>query len=85
MLRNYISIFCRQVKTKFVGRRIEHKWEEEDGKDNWYTGTVTGVKNGQDGEINAIYEVYYDEDAATYEVEGLPKDYMDGSLRFCDI
>ena len=70
---------------KFQGRRISHQWVEADGTSTWYTGTVTGVKSGRDGDRDAEYRVFYDEEQETYDVDGLLNDYREGSLKFIDI
>ena len=68
-----------------MGRRIVHKWEEDDGSETWYTGTVLSVSKGIDGDTNTTYEVFYDQDGETYDIDSLHADYNEGNLRFNDL
>ena len=70
---------------KFIGRRILHKWVESDESVRWYNGTVLSVTSGVDGNKDAVYQVYYEEDKETYDIDSLLKDYSDGSLKFSDL
>lgn len=75
----------RTRKLKFVGRRISHQWIEEDGSKQWYKGTVLSVVKGVDGDLKAVYQVQYDGELESYDVESLQADYEDGSLTFDDL
>ncbi|KAJ8309411.1 LOW QUALITY PROTEIN: hypothetical protein KUTeg_014285 [Tegillarca granosa] len=77
----------RQLKVKFVGRRIAHEWIEDEIKDvkKWYTGTVTGISSGRDGNPDAVYDVLYDGEDEVYSVDHLYEDYQSASLKFIDV
>jgi hypothetical protein len=57
--------FSRQKQNKFLGRTIQHEWivDETSQQKEWYKGTVMSVISGNDGKLNAVYEVLYDGDA----------------------
>ena len=58
---------------------------ESDESVRWYNGTVLSVTSGADGNKDAVYQVYYEEDKETYDISSLLNDYSDGSLKFSDI
>ena len=86
---SYISIllFRRKAsqKTKFVGRRISHRWNITDDSTEWYTGTVLPLLVGTDGSDDATYEVKYDNDDEIYEIDHLVEDYKEASVKFVDL
>ena len=55
------------------------------GTSKWYDGTVTSLKSGRDGEMNAVYEIIYGSDDEEFEVDHLVEDYHQQSVRFTDI
>ncbi|XP_033730701.1 uncharacterized protein LOC117320145 [Pecten maximus] len=75
----------RQHITKFVGRRIAHQWIIQEGKLEWYHGTVLAVIRGKDGEDDAVYDVQYDDEDDSFEVDHLTEDYKASQLKFSDI
>lgn len=80
-------IRSRSATQKLVGRRISHEWivEEGTGKSEWYDGTVLEVVKGKDGEVSAVYNILYDGDEESYEVDHLVDDYSKSSVRFLDV
>jgi hypothetical protein len=77
----------RSKRTKFVGRKISHKWvlSESTQKVCWYSGTVLDVVQGCDGDANAVYDILYDVEKASYEVDHLPEDFARGWVKFIDV
>lgn len=73
-----------QSKTKFLNRRISHKWiiDEASGTSEWYAGTVTSIVSGVDGAPDTIYDVQYDNESEAFEVDHLQEDLSTGSLKF---
>ena len=47
-------------------------------------GTVIDIKKGRDGQPGTIYEVFYEGDSSTTEVE-LQDDFKNGCVKFIDI
>lgn len=78
-------IYCRTIQrpAKFCGKSIKHEWivDEHLGTKHWYTGTVLSVMSGTDGDLDAVYEVLYEDDEV-YEVDHLVQDYQSGSVDF---
>lgn len=76
----------RNTKLKFLGRRISHEWIEDGNTERrWYSGTVIGLINGKDGDLETVYEVLYDGDDEPYEIGHLREDYLSSSLKFIDL
>ncbi|VDI80111.1 Hypothetical predicted protein [Mytilus galloprovincialis] len=71
-----------QSKTKFLNRRISHKWiiDEASGTSEWYAGTVTSIVSGVDGAPDTIYDVQYDNESEAFEVDHLQEDLSTGSF-----
>ncbi|CAG2201105.1 unnamed protein product [Mytilus edulis] len=67
--------------TKFLNRRISHKWiiDEASGTSEWYAGTVTSIVSGVDGAPDTIYDVQYDNESEAFEVDHLQEDLSTGS------
>ncbi|XP_033749368.1 uncharacterized protein LOC117334049 [Pecten maximus] len=84
---SYKSRRSASSKVNFLGRRIAHKWniEEDTNKQRWFNGTVLSVVSGKDGNVDAVYEILYDGDSDSYEVDNLRKDYSESSVRFIDV
>ena len=66
-IRSYRFLYfrrTRQKQNKFLGRTIKHEWivDETSQQKEWYKGTVMSVISGNDGKLNAVYEVLYDGD-----------------------
>ena len=77
----------RERPSKFLGRCINHEWVVDEGSQQkeWYKGTVISILSGCDGAVNAVYEVQYEGEEDTYEIDHLIQDYQAGSVQFCDI
>jgi hypothetical protein len=77
---------CRSThlrKLKFLGRRINHQWTESDSSLIWYKGTVLFVSSSKYGNPDSLYEVLYEGEDASYEVDSLIKTiYNKGTLTF---
>ena len=43
------------------------------------------VISGNDGKLNAVYEVLYDGDDDAYVIDHLIRDFHAGSVVFCDL
>ena len=63
---------------------VSHQWTEADGSAKWYQGTVLSV-TGKDGDPKAVYQVLYEGEDDAYDVEGLPCDYKEGTMKFIDL
>ena len=63
---------------------VSHEWAMEDGTKKWFSGHVTSVIDGKDGDQTTVYEVKYKGDSNLYSVD-LFDDYMNGSLKFTDV
>jgi hypothetical protein len=72
---------------KFVGRRIRHEWvvDEESGATEWYCGIVQDVVEGRDGDMKTVYDILYNKDRTSFEVDHLYEDWTNGSVEFVDI
>jgi hypothetical protein len=46
---------------------------------------VLSVSSGKDGNPDAVYEVLYEGEDASYEVDFLIKDYNEGTLTFIEL
>jgi hypothetical protein len=58
--------------------------DETSQKKEWYKGTVMPVISGNDGKLNAVYEVLYNGDDE-YVIDHLIQDFHAGSVVFCDL
>lgn len=72
---------------KFIGRQISHKWciDETTKQTQWFRGTVLDIKKGKDGSSQAVYEVLYEGEDCSYEVDNLTDDFINGCLKFIDL
>ncbi|VDI64653.1 Hypothetical predicted protein [Mytilus galloprovincialis] len=70
--------------TKFVGRRIKHKWMVNE-EEIWYEGTVLAAVTGKDGERLAEYDILYDGEDSSCIVNHLVEDFRDSSVQFIDL
>jgi hypothetical protein len=59
--------------------------DETSQQKEWYKGTVMSVISGNDGKLNAVYEVLYDGDDDAYVIDHLIQDFHAGSVVFCDL
>ncbi|XP_069105185.1 uncharacterized protein [Argopecten irradians] len=76
----------RQRVVKFVGRRIYHQWiVDGTGTLEWYSGTVLAVVSGLDGSDDAVYEVQYDGEDDSFEVDHLIEDFRASQVKFIDV
>jgi hypothetical protein len=77
----------RTRHVKFVGRKIRHEWivNEESGETEWYCGMIRDVVKGLDGDPKAVYDILYDKDTESFEVDHLYEDWTNGSVEFVDI
>lgn len=57
----------------------------EDGHDRWYEGCVTDVLTGEDDSDDAVHQMYYDEDEASYEADSLYSDLQNRTLHISDV
>ncbi|VDI82683.1 Hypothetical predicted protein [Mytilus galloprovincialis] len=74
----------RCSNTKFVGRRIKHKWMVNE-EEIWYEGTVLAAVTGKDGERLAEYDILYDGEDSSCIVNHLVEDFRDSSVQFIDL
>lgn len=74
----------RCSNTKFVGRRIKHKWMVNE-EEIWYEGTVLATVTGKDGERLAEYDILYDGEDSSCIVNHLVEDFRDSSVQFIDL
>ncbi|XP_063424772.1 uncharacterized protein LOC134708283 [Mytilus trossulus] len=70
--------------TKFVGRRIKHKWTVNE-EEIWYEGTVLAAVSGKDGERLAEYDILYDGEDSSCIVNHLVEDFRESSVQFIDL
>ena len=79
----------RQRKVKFLGRRILHTWDvstdTNDPRYKTFVGNVLSMVRGEDGDPDATYRIFYQEDNTTINISDLKKDYDEGNLRFHDL
>jgi hypothetical protein len=89
-IRSYRFLYfrrTRQKQRKFLDRTIQYEWivDETSQQKEWYKGTVMPVISGNDGKLNAVYEVQYDGDDDAYVIDHLIQDFHAGSVVFCDL
>jgi hypothetical protein len=89
-IRSYRFLYFRrprQKQNKFLGRTIQHEWivDEISQQKEWYKRTVMSVIYGNDGKLNAVYEVLYDGDDDAYVIDHLIQDFHAGSVVFYDL
>lgn len=53
---------------KLVGKRVQHRWCDQTGKETWYHGKVVCAL-GDVGQEECQFEVLYDNDPTPYQVQ----------------
>lgn len=87
VLRSAVQRARRALKFYYpdlVGERIRHLYEEDDGTEVWYRGTVMRVHESHPNPLKTVFEVRYDSEPEWQYYLELLIDYKKGWLKIDD-